>query len=169
MPPGARRLAITRIWTPIVLVLFRLHFYGIAIFVLTSMYAFQSYEFNKSYFPPSTVISSAPSDPSTALAWQQMEERAASEYSSSLTTLATALVGALGWMMVEARRGSKKRHTKLRHIWAAFLAAIYAGVSLYYGSLSQKSLLIMLWAENVDPLHSIYYSLVRNQFVSLGL
>jgi len=168
VPSETWRSVFAEIWTLTKPALQRLRFYAIALFVLGSLYEYQSYEFKKPYFQTNQVISSAPLDQSSFLAWQQLEEKAASEYSSLLTTLATALVGALGWMMVEARKDSKKRHTKLQHVWAAFLAAICAGVSLYYGSLSQKSLLIMLWSQNVDPLQGVYSFLARNQFVALG-
>jgi hypothetical protein len=65
--------------------------------------------------------------------------------------------------MVEARKSAKTRH-----MWAAFLAALCAGVSLYFGSTSQGSLLFMLSNENFNPYDPVYSFLTEAQFLTLG-
>jgi hypothetical protein len=85
-----------------------------------------------------------------------------------LTTLATALLGALGLIM-----GNKvSAGSKLRHMWAAFLAAIGGVLSLYFGYVSHLNLLAMIGNEyfnSYDPLylffsHAQFYSLLAGTF-----
>ncbi len=94
--------------------------------------------------------------------WQKMSVTVEGNTGALLTTLATALFGATGWLMFEVRKTSKKRHT-----WPGFLAALCAGGSLFFGAVSQGHLLWMLNSGDFDPYDKVYRDLNLAQFVFL--
>lgn len=140
----------------------RLRFYLVVACLIALVWGAQTYEYHKIYSASGVIFSSAPAA-SAPSEWQKMSVAAETNKSALLTTLATALLGAIGWLIVEARKATKKRH-----MWAALLAAICAGISLYFGSAGQGSLLFMLSNENFNPYDSVYTFLTRAQFLSLG-
>jgi hypothetical protein len=141
----------------------RIRFYCAFAALAALVWVIQKHEYNK-LNDQTGVLSSSSSSPSSALEWEKMQVTAATNNCALLTTLATALLGSIGWIMVEARKTSQ-----LRHMWAGFLAALSTGISLYYGSLTQKFLLSMLWKEAFDPWNSMYLYLTTAQFLTLGL
>jgi hypothetical protein len=141
----------------------RLRFYLVVVALVALVWGAQTYEYHKIYSASGVIFSSTPASASPS-DWQKMSVTAETNKGALLTTLATALLGAIGWLIVEARKATKKRH-----MWAAFLAAICAGISLYFGSASQGNLLFMLSNENFNPYDSVYTFLTRAQFLTLGV
>ena len=107
----------------------------------------------------STVFSSASDAPSQ---WQQLAIQALSETNQLLTTLATALLGALGLILSREHRRSKPRH-----LWSAALCALCTGLSLYYAYVIHVRLLWMVTIENFDATSPLYRSPSYCQFYFL--
>jgi hypothetical protein len=122
---------------------------------------------NVATFPPNTIMSSSPSDtPSSPSQWQQMGVQAVSETTRLLTTLATALLAALGLLLVN--RDSDR--PKPRHLWSAVLSAMGAGVSLFFGFVVHLYLVGMINSESFDayrlryPSYYQFYALLVGAF-----
>jgi hypothetical protein len=112
---------------------------------------------------PNAVQSAFSATPPGPTDWQKMSVTVEGNTGALLTTLATALFGAVGWLVFEARKKSKKRH-----LWAAFLAALCTSISLFCGAASQGHLVWMLSRENFNPYDSVYMLLNLAQFGFLG-
>ncbi len=63
-----------------------------------------------------------------------------------VTTLGTALLGAMGFLMVS---GGKSR-SSVRQMWAAFGSAVCVGLSLYFGYHAYQDVLFMLGNQTFD-------------------
>ena len=113
-------------------------------------------------FGPSTIISSSSGDPNQR---QQMGLQAVSTMNSLLTTLATALLGALGLLL-----GNRIRpRPQPRHLWSAFVSAVFVGVSLYFGYVGHLHVLWMIKNETFDPYSLMYILPSHSQFYALLL
>jgi hypothetical protein len=117
---------------------------------------------NAAAFPPNSVISSE----SNVTDWQRMSVSAVSETSRLLTTLATALLGGIGLLL-----GNRDQHRpKPRHLWSALLAAMAAGVSLYFGFVIHSYLVGMFSYETFSayvlkyPAYCQFYALLGGAF-----
>jgi hypothetical protein len=104
--------------------------------------------------------SSSTSDPNQ---WQQMGLQAISEMNTLLTTLATALLGALGLLLSSGARN----RPRTRHLWSAFISALMVGVSIYFGYVGHLHVLWMIKNENFDPNSLVYILPSYSQFYAL--
>src|SRR5580704_2007454 len=107
-------------------VLVKLRFYGVFAILAAFVSAVNDYT-NYLQFGPSPSLFFAV-DPSTVVDWATITAKAMTDINALLSSLATALLGAVGLLTVKAGSSSKPTH-----MWAAFLAAISAGLSLYCG------------------------------------
>lgn len=105
-------------------------------------------------------ISSSTDSPSQ---WQQLGIQIASETTRLLTTLATALLGALGLFF--ANRESSG--VKPRHMWSAFTTALCGALSLYYGYVVHLHLLWMITYKAFDPTSDLFLFPSHVQFYAL--
>ncbi|MGA8108456.1 MAG: hypothetical protein WBD46_01950 [Acidobacteriaceae bacterium] len=116
-------------------------------------------------FPPNEIISSSSDAPAQ---WQQLAVNAVSDSTALLTTLATALLGALGLLLVN--RGRDKERTPPRHPGSAFLCAAGACVSLYFGYVEHLYLVFMISNQTFDayrlvnPSYFQFYALLAGTF-----
>lgn len=104
--------------------------------------------------------SSTTADPNQ---WQQMGLQAISEMNTLLTTLATALLGALGLLLSSGARNGPRP----RHLWSAFISALLVGVSIYFGYVVHLHVLWMIKYENFDPNSLMYILPSYSQFYTL--
>lgn len=151
MPMEINRRKVARIW-----------FYIIVVILVASVWELQVYEYHKIFEAPGTIFSGSSGSPPPPSDWQKMSAEAMTGTNGLLTTLGTALLGAVGLLMVKAREGSK-----LRHMWAAFLAAISGGVSLYFGYVSHLNLLAMVNNQNLSAYDPVYLFSSHAQFYTL--
>lgn len=114
-------------------------------------------------FPPNEIIASSGDAPAQ---WQQLAVHAVSDSTSLLTTLATALLGALGLLLVNRA----KNQTPPRHLWSAFICGAAACVSLYFGYVEHLYLVYMLSNQTFDPYRLVnpsylqFYALLAGTF-----
>ena len=94
---------------------------------------------------------------------QKMTVQAMTAANGLLTTLGTALLGALGLLISNRERHSSES----RHMWAAFLAALGGGVSLYYGYVGHLNLLWMISNNAVSSDNSLFLYSSHAQFYTL--
>jgi hypothetical protein len=69
------------------------------------------------------------------------------EMNRLLTTLATTLLGAVGFLVLG---GTKGKH-RFRELWAASAGAIFVGLSIYYGYAAYSTVESMVAGGNFDP------------------
>jgi hypothetical protein len=62
------------------------------------------------------------------------------EMNRLLITLATALLGAIGFFLASTHKG----HYSPRQLWPAVLSALFVGISLYYGYRAYEDIVLML-------------------------
>jgi len=149
MVPTPTKQPTTRVW-----------FYAAAVILVVSVWGIQNYEYHRIY-GPGTVFSGTPDTP-TPNDWQKMVTDTMTQTNGQLTSLGTALLGALGLLIGRTRNGSK-----FRHIWAAFLAAAGAVLSLYFGYMGHVYILSMINNHVPDPTDPVYFFLNRAQFYAL--
>jgi hypothetical protein len=94
---------------------------------------------------------------------QKMTIQAMTAANGLLTTLGTALLGALGLLIINSGRDASKS----QHKWAAFLAALGGGVSLYYGYLGHMNLLWMISNHAVSSDNVLFLYSSHAQFYTL--
>ncbi len=140
----------------------RIWFYVAVVILVASVWEVQVYEYRKIFEAPGTIFSGSSENPPPPSDWQKMSAEAMAGTNGLLTTLGTALLGAVGLLMVKARENSK-----LRHMWAAFLAAISGGVSLYFGYMSHLNLLAMVNNQNLSAYDPVYLFSSHAQFYTL--
>jgi hypothetical protein len=141
----------------------RIWFYAVVIALVAGVWSVQRYAYDKIFSKTNQILFSAPSDASSPNGWQAMSVQAMTDTNALLTTLATALLGAIGLLMVNSRTPLRSRHR-----WAAFLAAISGGVSLYFGYMSHLNLLGMINIQGfVAPYTSVYQFSSHAQFYTL--
>lgn len=150
MHHASKRRNIARVW-----------FYAAALVVVASVWGLQTHMYDKIYNVPGKIFSgSTGSGPEE---WDKMSVQAMTETNTQLTTLATALLGALGLLMInKVEAGSK-----WRHMWAAFLGAIGGGLSLYFGYASHLYLLTMISGQAINPYDPVYVFWSHAQFYTL--
>jgi hypothetical protein len=148
----ARRRRVARIW-----------FYVVVLALVGCVWSVQRYAYERIFSKTNQVLFSTPSDASSPNGWQAMSVQAMTDTNALLTTLATALLGAVGLLMANARTPFGSRHR-----WAAFMAAISGGVSLYFGYMSHLNLLGMINIQGfVAPYISVYQFSSHAQFYTL--
>jgi hypothetical protein len=152
MPPGAEKRRIARVW-----------FYGAVLILVASVWGVQVHMYHKIFSGPGTIFSESSSTPSPPSDWQKMSIQAMTETNGLLTTLGTALLGALGLLMSNRGRDSSKSS----HMWAAFLGAVGGGISLYFGYVSHLNLLAMISNQTFSPYDPVYLFSSHAQFYTL--
>jgi uncharacterized membrane protein YidH (DUF202 family) len=140
----------------------RIWFYVAVVMIVASVWGIQVRVYDKIFNVPGTIFSGSSGAPSSPSDWQKLAVQAMTNANGLLTTLGTALLGAIGLLMVRARESHK-----LRHMWAAFLAAISGGVSLYFGYVSHLNLLAMISNETFNPYDPVYLFSSHTQFYTL--
>jgi hypothetical protein len=149
MHPASKRLDMPRAW-----------FYIAVVVAVAGVWGIQAYKYDKNN-APGTIF--AGSTDAGAQEWDKMSVQAMTETNTQLTTLATALLGALGLLMLnKVERGSK-----WRHMWAAFLAAGGAVLSLYFGYASHLYLLALINEQAINPYDTVYLFWSHAQFYAL--
>jgi hypothetical protein len=138
----------------------RVWFYAAVVILVLSVWGIQKHEYHRIY-GTAAVFSGTPDTP-TPNDWQKMVTDTMTQTNGQLTSLGTALLGALGLLIGRARNGSK-----FRHFWAASLAAAGAVLSLYFGYLGHVYILSMINNHVPDPNDQIYFFLGRSQFYTL--
>jgi uncharacterized membrane protein len=145
MHPAPKKRTTTRYWFYLAVALIALSVWGLNFYV------------NKAVNNPGPVLLTPLSDS------QKMVVQVLSDTNRQLTTFATTLLGAFGFLLANKARDSSKS----RHIWAAFLAAMGGGLSLYYGYMSHLFLVAMVNNEIFNPYDVEYRFLARAQFYTL--
>ena len=140
----------------------RTWFYVAAFLLVLTVWGGQKLMYHHAYLSP-IISESSGTPPATPSDWQKMSMQVMTDTNGLLTTLATALLGALGLMMGRKVSGG----AGVRHLWAAFLGALGAVLSLYFGYVSHLNLLGMITNETFNPYNSLYMFFSRAQFYSL--
>jgi hypothetical protein len=151
MHPTAKKRRTTRYW-----------FYLGVVLIAVSMWRL-TVQVYKPYVTGGTIFSESAATPAETSAWQKMGIQALADTNAQLTTLGTALLGALGLVLAN----KPQEHTKWQHLWAAFLAAIGGGVSLYFGYMNHLNLLLMISNQTFDAYDHVYNLTTHLQFYSL--
>lgn len=131
----------------------RFGFYAAVLVIAAAVLQIQRY-YSTSFF-------SSPSDSPSQ--WQQTAIQVASETTRLLITLGTALLGGLGLLL--GSRGSDS--PKPRHLWSAFLSAMAAGLSLYFGYVVHLRVLWMVTSKTFDPTTDFFVIPSQCQFYAL--
>ena len=139
----------------------RTWFYVAAIALVAAVWGLQIFMYHLAYTNP--IISEVSGVPDKPSDWQKMSMSVMTDTNGLLTTLATALLGALGLMVGRKVSGGAGP----RHMWAAFLAALGAVLSLYFGYTSHLNLLGMISNENFSAYNRLYMFYRGAQFYSL--
>ena len=140
----------------------RMRFYAVVAVVVAMVWAVQKYEYDKIYGVSGLIFSSSPADLSTLSDGQKMAAAAETGRISQLTNLAMALLGGIGWLLFNFRK-----EIQSTNVFAAFLASLCAGVSIYFGSARQGDLLFMLSNQSFDPYDPTYSALQTAQLATL--
>jgi hypothetical protein len=156
--PQTERRRIARVW-----------FYLAVVVLVASVWGVQVHMYHKIFSGGDMIFSESSSAPSAPSDWQKMAIQAMTDTNSLLTTLGTALLGALGLLMSNHVRDDSK---KARHMWAAFLGAVGGCISLYFGYVSHLNLLAMIsngTFSTYDPVylfssHAQFYTLLAGAF-----
>jgi len=158
----------------------RIEFYVVAALLVVALWSI--WEFGINNRPrildqlPAPTTDTGQNQPSATLPspsdWQKMSVTVEDNRDNLLTTLATALFGAIGWLVFEARKTPDARETlqkpKKRHRRAVFLAALCTVVSLFCGAASQRHLVAMLSSKDFTPYDPVYSLLNLAQLGFLG-
>jgi hypothetical protein len=139
----------------------KVRFYGVFVILAASVWAVGHYANRLIFGVPGTIF--GVTDPSTSADWSSITVKAMTDINALLTSLATALLGAIGLLIANAGNSSKTAHT-----WAAFLAAISGGVSLYCGYECHCFVLTMITNQTFFGTYEDAYLIYKNiQFFAL--
>jgi hypothetical protein len=146
---------------------FATRFHGFGFYLAVTVLALSVWQMQRhltnATFPPNEIISSSTDAPAQ---WQQLAVQAVSDSTALLTTLATALLGALGLLLVNR----SKNQSPPRHLWSAFLCGASACVSLYFGYVEHLYLVYMISNQSFDsyrlvnPSYFQFYALLAGTF-----
>lgn len=129
----------------------RFNFYILAVLVAAAVLLLQGYLGKRSYGVRNGIISatSLPTQDSkdTIPAWEEKALETYSSMSGLLTTLSTALLGGLGYLLINARPAE----TQARHRLSALGSAVFAVLSLYFGYVSHLSVLAATYRKTFNP------------------
>jgi len=141
----------------------RAKFYSTVFALVLAVWGLQMLVYQKVYNQPGTIFSQASSTPADPSDWQKMSVQAMTDTNRLLTTLATALLGAVGLLL----GNHAAQRSSLRHIWAALLAAVGGVLSLYFGYVSHLNLLAMISNRTFSAYDPVYQFSSHAQFYSL--
>ena len=113
MHPASKRRRTARLW-----------FYVAVVLLVISVWGIQMRVYER-YSAPGTIFSGSSGTPSAPNDWEKMTIQAMTATETQLTSLATALLGAMGLLISNKTRDG----SSWRHMWAAFLGAAFAGRS----------------------------------------
>lgn len=139
----------------------RTRFYSTVFMVVLAVWGLQVLVYQKVYDQPGTIFSQTSSTPADPGDWQKMSVQAMTDTNRLLTTLAMALLGAVGLLGNDAQRSARGR------IWAALLSAIGGVLSLYFGYVSHLNLLAMISNRTFSAYDPVYQFSSHAQFYSL--
>lgn len=142
----------------------RLIFYIAAILLVVVVWRVQR-AMDVAAIQPGTIISASASTSGGPNQWQQMGLQAISDMNSLLITLATALLGGLGFLL----SGGLGARTRTRHLWSAFICALLVAISIYFGYVGHLHVLWMIDNQNFDPQSLVYKLPSYSQFYTLLL
>ena len=151
-PPHPEKQAVTRV-----------RFYGTVLGLVLAVWGLQVVVYDRVYSEPGIIFSQSSSTPADPSDWQKMSVQAMTDTNRLLTTLATALLGAVGLLVGNSAQQGRER----RHIWAALLAAIGGVLSLYFGYVSHLNLLAMISNRTFSAYDPVYQFSSHAQFYSL--
>lgn len=141
--------------------LVKIRFYSVFAILAAIVWAVNHYANHVIFGAPGTIFGAT--DPSSSVDWPFITVKAMTDANALLTSLATALLGAVGLLIVKARDSSKSAH-----MWAAFLAAISGGVSLYGGYQCHCFVLTMIAYQTFSGAYEDAYLIYRDiQFFAL--
>jgi hypothetical protein len=143
----------------------RLNFYVLAIVIGAVVLVFQHYMDKIAYQDPGIIVSSSLNQPDTIPPWQEKALETYSSMSGLLTTLATALLGALGYLLINARQAVPQLH----HGASAVGSALFAGLSVYFGYVSHLTVLSSTYSNVFNPYAFGIVWPSRSQFYTLLL
>jgi hypothetical protein len=141
----------------------RLRFYVLAIVIAAAVLVFQHYMGKIAY--RDIVSSSSLTGTDTLPPWEEKALDAYSAMSGLLTTLATALLGALGYLLINASQAAPQ----LRNRASAMGSALFAVLSLYFGYVSHLTLLAYTYNNAFNPNFFGVMWPSRSQFYTLLL
>jgi hypothetical protein len=149
----------TGLWTN------RLRFYVVALVFAGAVLVFQ-HRMDKIAYQDAGIISSTSLGQTDAIPpWQEKALETYSAMSGLLTTLATALLGALGYLLINAHQGVPQ----LRHGASAMGSALLAVLSLYFGYVSHLTVLSSTYTNVFNPYAFGVMWPSRSQFYTLLL
>jgi hypothetical protein len=141
----------------------RLRFYILTIVTAAAVLVFQHYMNKIAY--RDIVSSSSLTETDTIPPWVEKALDAYSAMSGLLTTLATALLGALGYLLTNGNQAAPQ----LRNGASAMGSALFAVLSLYFGYVSHLTLLAYTYSNAFNP---NFFGVIwpsRSQFYTLLL
>jgi hypothetical protein len=126
----------------------RFNFYIVAVVVAGAVLLLQGYMEKTSYRAERGIISATSLDNQGSIpAWQEKALQTYSDMSGLLTTLSTALLGGLGYLLINSRTAGPQ----VRHRLSALASAVFAVLSLYFGYVSHLSVLAATYRKTFDP------------------
>ena len=143
----------------------RLKFYVAATVIAAAVLVFQHYMDKRSYQDLGIISSSSLGQPDTIPPWEEKALEAYSAMSGLLITLATALLGALGYLLINATQAVPQ----LRHGLSAMGSALFAVLSLYFGYVSHLTVLSSTYTNVFNPYAFGVMWPSRSQFYTLLL
>jgi hypothetical protein len=141
----------------------RTRFYSTVFMVVLAVWGLQVLVYQKVYDQPGTIFSQTSSTPADPSDWQKMSVQAMTDTNRLLTTLATALLGAVGLLL----GNNAAQRSARRHMWAALLSAFGGVLSLYFGYVSHLNLLAMISNRTFSAYDPVYQFSSHAQFYSL--
>jgi hypothetical protein len=138
-------------------------FYLATVALALSVWILQDYVYHKIFSTPGVVFSESSTTPVPPDDWQKMSVQAMAQTNGLLTTLGTALLGAVG-LLISNQASDRSRP---RHRWAAFLAIACGGLSLFFGYTNHSNLLYMIQYKNINPYDPGYLYSSHAQFYTL--
>jgi hypothetical protein len=151
----------------------RLKFYVLAVVIAAAVLVFVEYMFRISYHQTvSGIVSSTSLNQSDSVPippWEQKGLEVYATMSGLLITLATALLGGLGYLLTNER----KTNPQLRHAAAAVGSALFAVLSILFGYISHLAVLTSTTFKSFDayglgviwPSRSQFYTLLLAVFL----
>jgi hypothetical protein len=141
----------------------RARFYSTVSALVLAVWGLQVFMYQKVYNAPGIIFSESPTAPAIPSDWQKMSIQTMTDTNRLLTSLATALLGAVGLLIGNKAQEASDR----RHMWAALLAAIGGVLSLYFGYVGHLNLLAMISNRTFSAYDPVYQFSSHAQFYSL--
>lgn len=145
----------------------RVIFYVVVILCGFTAWRIQEYYIKTAGWPDDGVIATIPttSADSDMSAWDSKAIDAATQTNSVLTTLGTAMLGAMGFLLINTR-GAK--HAP-RHLWSALGGGVCVGVSIYFGYVGYMQVMAAAHNHKFNPYGQSFQWPSNAQFYALLL